>query len=78
VPDTLTTVTTVSGLPPVIVNNIGNLNTSGEATCSIDLSTIGPVANGIRVYMLPVVLDSNAPFGIAVIGDPKVLVLEGL
>lgn len=77
-PDPLTTLSVSGALSALIQNNVGVLNATGNAAFQLDLRPLGSGANGIVVYMVPVVLDPAAPFGIAVIGDPKPLVVEGI
>jgi len=78
IPDLATQLSVNGQLAPFVSGNVGQLNPKGEALAKIDLRLLGPGANGLVFFLLPVVLDARAPFGLSVIGDPRPLVVEGL
>jgi len=76
--DTLAMLSLTTGLAPFITGNIGTLDGNGEAVVKIDVSSIGKVLNGFVIHFCGAVLDPAAPLGLAVIADPKALVIEGM
>ncbi len=77
-PDPLTPLSISGALSALIQGNVGILNAGGSASLQLDLRPLGAGANGIVVYMVPAVLDPAAPLGLAVLGDPLPLVIEGI
>lgn len=76
--DNLAFLSVTLGLAPFVTGNVGTLDRTGLAVAKIDVSGIGKVLNGIRLWLCAVVIDGSAPLGIGVITDPKCLVLEGM
>jgi len=76
--DNLAFLSVTLGLAPFVTGNMGKLDSTGLAVAKIDVSGIGKVLNGIRLWLCAVVIDGSAPLGIAVITDPMCLVLEGM
>ena len=76
--DVLTYVCLTTGLAPFLTNTAGTLNAQGMATAKLDLSAIGPAANGVLLYFEALTLDPAAPLGIKTITDPHVIKVEGL
>lgn len=65
-------------LAPFVTNNFGNLSAGGTGGATINLTSLGSVVNGVTIYMVAVVLEPSAPSGIAVISDPKAMLIEGV
>jgi len=77
-PDTITIVGLTSGLAPYLTNTMGTLSAQGKATAKLNLSSFGPVANGVILFFDVMTLDPAAPLGIKTITDPHVIKVEGL
>ena len=77
-PDTLTVVGLTTGLAPFLTGTAGNLNAKGLGAARLDLSLLGPAANGVLLYFEVLTLDPRAPNGIKTITDPHVIEVEGL
>ncbi len=73
--DNLTILTTRQPLPPLLVNNLGILNASGEAVATLSLNPLGSVITGVRLWAAVVVIDPNAPLGISQISEPVLIIL---
>ena len=76
--DTITYVGLTTGLAPYVTNTSGTLSALGRATAKLDLSSLGPVANGVLLFFDVITLDPAAPLGIKTITDPHVIKVEGL
>lgn len=73
--DALSMLTLGGPLPPLFNNNIGRLDATGRAVATLNLNPLGNAVQGTRIWALAVALDPNAPFGIAQVGAPTVIVL---
>lgn len=71
--DPLTVVGLFAGLPPYMPELHGRLDGNGDGTRRLDLRSLRPGIAGARFHFVPLVLDRNAPLGIAVIGDPVII-----
>lgn len=77
--DQVTVASVTTGIPGIVNGNLGRtLDGNAEALVRINLLPLGSVVNGLRVWLCALVLDSQAPIGIAEIADTKCLVVEGL
>jgi len=74
--DTLTLLCLSGGVPGFITNTVGVLSAAGEAAVRVNANRLGPQARGIKVWAAALVLDPGAPFGIAHIAGPEILVLR--
>jgi len=74
--DLISYVSMVGGLAPFFRGNLGRLDRNGEATAVLDLTALGTAANGIVVHFCGVVLDPNAPSGVALVLEPHAMVIE--
>ena len=63
-------------LDPFLPGRIGILNASGEAVTGLDVNLLGNAVQGLSVAFQAVVLDPNAPKGIAVVAEPYVIRME--
>jgi len=76
-PDTLTlTLINLGGLAPFFQNASGTLNALGTAQVTMDMTSLGLAANGIVVHLAAVILDPQAPDGIAHVCQPYAWVLD--
>jgi len=74
--DPLTVLCVSGGVPGLITNTVGALSATGETAVRVNANLLGPEARGITLWAAAVVLDPGAPFGIAHIAGPEVLVLR--
>jgi len=74
--DFLTGLTASAPFAPFFTGNIGNLDAKGRATAKIDLALFGDQANGTVVHFCGLVLDPQAPSGIAWVTDPHAFVVD--
>lgn len=72
--DKLTEVSLNGALVSIFRNNIGTLNTRGEAQAILDLSKLPPLA-GIRIWIQVLTQNRQAPNGIQTVADPITLLL---
>jgi len=56
----------------------GTLSPTGTASGTLDLSSIGSAANGVKLWFLVLTLDNTAPDGIKTITDPHIIKAEGM
>jgi hypothetical protein len=63
-------------LDPFLPNRVGILNASGEGVTALDVNLLGNAIQGLSVVFQTVVLDPNAPKGIAVVAEPYVIRME--
>ncbi len=83
-PDILTFTGLTFGLAPFLQTTSnpgslrGTLDNLGKDTATLDLSALGPAANGTRLWFLVLTEDSSAPEGFGTITDPHVIKIEGL
>ncbi len=77
-PDTFTMLSFQNLLAPFATGLQGTLDGLGEAKGAINLASLGSVINGLRLYMLVLTFDPQAPAGIRTITDPTVLVVSGV
>jgi hypothetical protein len=73
-PDPLTVLSIHGLLGPLFPGWAGNLDASGQAAATVDVSAI-PGLKGTRLWIQALTLDPGAPLGIATVPDPVVLVL---
>jgi len=74
-PDHLTLFTASRAVPPLLVGNIGVLDSNGEAVVTFNLNPLGAAVRRVRVWAVALTLDSNAPFGISQISRARLFVL---
>lgn len=75
-PDALFRASLSGLLAPVLTGNAGRLDSRGHAAADLDLGRYGKVLGGVRLWAVAVTLDPLAPFGIATVSKPMVLVLD--
>lgn len=71
--DALAFLTLVNRIPTVVGQGAGTLNASGEAVGFVDTSAFGAQPLGVPVWLACLVLDPNAPIGVALATDTIVL-----
>ena len=74
VPDALLYMSLMGYLHPYLTGNIGKLGASGRASATLDLSRLGSIMNGARIWAATVTLDPKAPQGIATVSKPVLIV----
>lgn len=72
--DALTLATASNSLFPIYRGGAGQLDPAGFGTAFLDVSSV-PSTTGLMVQVIAIVLDPNAPDGIALIADPRLIVL---
>lgn len=72
--DALTLAVAQNALAPIYRGATGQLDASGFGTAFLDVSSV-PSAAGLKVQVIALVLDPAAPNGIALIADPRLIVL---
>lgn len=77
-PDTFTMLSFQNLLAPYATGLQGTLDGLGEANGAINVAPLGSAVNGLRLYMLAITFDPQAPGGIATVTDPTVLVVSGV
>ena len=73
--DNLTIATVQGPIPPLLTNNIGVLDASGEAVVTFDVNPLGRGVKRVRVWAVALTLDPRAPLGISQISAPLLFVL---
>jgi len=63
-------------LKPIVQNTAGKLDGNGTAKAKLDLTLIGPTANGMVVHLAALVLDPSAPSGVAHVCQPWAFVVD--
>jgi len=76
VPDPLLTLSVNGRLASVFTHNVGALSPRGESVARLNLKAFGKTLSGTRIWAAAITLDPQAPFGIATISKPVVLVLD--
>jgi hypothetical protein len=72
--DILTQLSLDGTLVSIFKNNIGSLNTQGEAQAILDVSKLPPLT-GVRIWIQAITQNPQAPSGIATVADPVTLLL---
>jgi len=68
--DMLTVFSIFGGVPGVMMNTVGVLDSTGRASMTLDLRIVGQAFRGLRLAACAVVLDPAAPNGLAEISLP--------
>jgi len=76
VPDPLLALTVTGRFSAFLKGNIGVLDSGGSATAVLDVSALGVALQGVRLWAAAITLDPAAPFGIATISKPVIVVLN--
>ncbi|MBN2489786.1 MAG: hypothetical protein JXQ29_02930 [Planctomycetes bacterium] len=77
IPDLVTQILVYLGdIGPFTRGFRGGLDASGAAAAALDLSMLGPWADGLVVWIAPVAIDRKHYLGLGAIGDPIALELE--
>lgn len=63
-------------LQPYLQGNLGTLDQDGRAAARLDLSTLGPLPPGTRLWLAAVTLDASAPHGVHTISKPVIVLLD--
>lgn len=74
--DGLTTISLQGGIPGLLGPTMGTLDAQGEASVRVNANVLGGGVAGLRFWAAAVVLDPNAPSGVAEVTEPKVVVLR--
>jgi len=74
--DPLLRMSVTGGFAPFLKNNVGLLGPSGIAVSWLDVSSLGGMLKGVRIWAAALTLHKPAPSGIATISKPIVVVLE--
>jgi len=64
------------GLPGILENTVGVLNATGEARVKVHLNRFGSLLKGLRLWAAALVLDAQAPSGVAAVVGPLVLTVK--
>jgi len=75
-PDDATRLSIAGQLSPLLSGNIGLLDGSGRAKATLDLTLLGLAANGSVIHLAALVLDPNAPSGVAHVCQPGAFVVN--
>jgi hypothetical protein len=59
-----------------LTGNHGYLSPAGEGVARLNLNPLGRAIRGIRLWAVAVVIDPGAPFGIATISKPVLVMPE--
>jgi hypothetical protein len=73
VPDDLTVLGLTGGVPGVLEDAVGQLDTAGKAQVKVNTNAFGTRLKGVRIWATALVLDPKARLGIAQIVGPTVL-----
>lgn len=71
--DALTLASVTGAIPTILRGGIGTLDANGSATATLDLSRLGPLPPGLRVWIGGVTFDPASPLGLRTILDPIIL-----
>jgi len=75
-PDAITWACLRGGIPGLISNTVGILDRLGSARIILDANPLGPAARGLRLSVAAIVIDNQAPGGIAQVAPAEMLVLR--
>jgi len=76
VPDALTAASLTGGIPGVLDRTVGTLDARGKATVNVDTNRFGSALKSLRLWAAAVVLDPQAPSGVAQVVGPTVLTIR--
>lgn len=76
VPDALTDLCLKGGIPGILENTAGRLDRSGTARVKVHLNRLGPGLKGTKIWAAAVVLDPQAPSGVAAVDGPLLLTVN--
>jgi hypothetical protein len=74
--DSLVRLCLAGGVPGILENTAGVLDARGEARVKVHLNGLGRALRGIRLWAAALVLDSDAPCGVAAIAGPLLLTVK--
>jgi len=64
------------GIPGILENTAGVLNATGEARVKVHVNPFGAALKGVKLWAAALVLDANAPSGVAAVVGPLVVTVK--